>query len=85
MSEPNPPTRPGRFLAALLAASLLVTLVLSGGDTLGALADTWREVRAHDSEALRLRHHGWYARLTDVFAAIERDVPPDEPILLDHG
>jgi hypothetical protein len=80
-----PPNRPGRLLAGLLAVSLLATLVLSGGDTARALIDTLREVRAHDSETLRLRHHGWYARLTEVFAAIEREVPADEPIVLDHG
>jgi len=85
VSEQKPPTRPGRFLAVLLALSLVATLVLSGGDTVRALVDTWREVRAHDSETLRLRHHGWYARLTEVFAAIEREVPPDEAIMLDHG
>jgi len=85
VSEQIPPTRPGRFLAVLLGLSLLVTLVLSGGDTVRALLDTWREVRVHDTETLRLRHHGWYARLTEVFAAIERDVPVDEPIMLDHG
>jgi hypothetical protein len=80
------PTRPApRFLLALLGLSLLATLVLSGPDTLTALADTWRDVTGHDSEALRLEHHGWYAQLADVLAEIDARVPQDEPIVLDHG
>lgn len=80
-----PPARPERFVAWLLGLSLLASLGMTGRDTLGTLADTWREVSSHDTEELRQRHHGWYARLTEVIAVVERDVPVQEPIVLDNG
>jgi hypothetical protein len=47
-----------------------------------ALAALWRDVRTHDSEALRREYDGWYARLLPVYAAIEAQVPPRAALLL---
>jgi hypothetical protein len=86
MTGPRRDPRRTHGVAVVLALALLASIALALRPGPAALFPTlaalWRDVRAHDVDALRLAHDGIYARLAPVYAAIEAQVPADEPLVV---